>query len=158
MNFNLAKSSLRESGAWYQIEVMPRDARAVGEHVADGHGRVQEIVVEVDPRDGLAHRFVPRQLPLFHQQARGNGGEELRVRGDLVERAGRERKLRAVIPVAVAFRENKPVADDDADTDPRDVPVLDGPGHPRVEVFELRGGFAVQGFGGETAGDAKEED
>jgi len=137
---------------------MPRDARAVGEHVADGHGRVQEIVVEVDPRDGLAHRFVPRQLPLFHQQARGNGGEELRVRGDLVERAGRERKLRAVIPVAVAFRENKPVADDDADTDPRDVPVLDGPGHPRVEVFELRGGFAVQGFGGETAGDAKEED
>src|SRR5262249_33885982 len=74
--------------------------------------------------------------------------EEFRVGRDLVERARRERQLRAVVAVAVPLREDEPVADDDPDADSRDVPVFERLAHPRVEVLQLRGRGGVRRLGG----------
>src|SRR5262249_51346685 len=82
------------------------------------------------------------QLAFLDEEARRDGGEEFRVGRDLVERARRERQLRAVVAVAVPLREDEPVADDDPDADSRDVPVFERLAHPPLEVLQLlcRGG------------------
>ena len=64
-------------------QVVPRDARAVGEHVSDRHSLVQFVVVELNARYVLADGLVPIQLPLLHQQAHGHCRKKLGVGGDL---------------------------------------------------------------------------
>src|SRR5262249_44533464 len=97
---------------------------------------------------GSAPRFRPGRLPFLDEEARRDGGEEFRVGRDLVERARRERQLRAVVAVAVPLREDEPVADDDPDADSRDVPVFERLAYPRVEVLQLRGRGGVRRLGG----------
>jgi hypothetical protein len=143
----LVEELLARVGRLVPDRVVAGDARPVGEHVAQSHGRVQGVVVELDRRDGVADGLVPGELPLFNEETRGDGREELRVRRDLVERVRGEGELLAVVAVAVALREDELVADDDAHTDGGDVPVLQGPGHPGIEVLELGGRVALGGLG-----------
>jgi hypothetical protein len=154
----LVEELLARVGRLVPDRVVPGDARAVGEHVAQRHGRVQGVVGEPDRWDGLADRLVPGQLPLLDEETRGDGSEELRVRRDLVERVRSEGELLPVVAVAVAFREDELVADDDSDADRGHVPVLERPGHPGVEVLELRRGIGVRSLGRETTGESEGEE
>ena len=138
-------------------QIVAGDARAVREHVAQGYGGVQEVVVELDRRHRLAHRLIPRQLPFLDQQARGHGREKLRVRGNLVEGFRREGELLAVVAVAVPLREDQLVPDDDGDADRGDIPVLQRLTHPGVEALELCRGIAVRRLGREASRECEDE-
>ena len=124
-------------------QVVPRDAGAVRQHVPHADRGVERVVVELDARHVLPDRFVPVDLPLVHEQAHRDRGEELGVGGDRHDGRGRERQFLSVVAIAVAPGEYELVLRHDSDTDARDVPVAHHLIHVGVEAREFGGDAGV---------------
>ena len=139
-------------------QVVPRDAGAMREHVADRHRAVELVVVELDARHELPDRLVPVELAFLHEQARGHRREQLRVRSDGHDRVLGERQLAPVVAIAVALGEHELVVDHDPHPDSGNVPVPDELLHRRVEALELlRRGVEGAGQAREAAETRHEE-
>jgi hypothetical protein len=56
------------------------------EEIPDGELARHERVPHLEARQVLNDRRIPLDLAFFHEQAKGSGREELRVRGDAEQR------------------------------------------------------------------------
>ena len=108
--------------------VMPRQAGAVQEQVADGDALGCGAVVQAKLRNVVAHGRVPVEAPRVGQDRQAGGGERLGQRADWEQRVRGDGQAGFLVAPPEAMQRAKFIPLDDGNGQPWDVPVGHGLG------------------------------
>ena len=108
-------------------EIGIRQAAAVRQEIPHGHRLADPGIVNLELGDVPAHRVVPTQLPLVHEDAERRGGHGLGGRADREQGVSVHRLGFSEFKRAVAAGEQQFLPPDDGDRETGRVPVGDRP-------------------------------
>ena len=119
-------------------EIVARQARTMRHEVSRRHSLPGDVVLQREPWKVLRDRFIPLELPLFHEDSHRHGREGFGGGADGKERVRGDGLVRLHVPEPVAFRHYDLAVLDDGDGHSGHTPALHRGLHELVEPGERR--------------------
>ena len=124
--------------AWSVNPIVARQTGAVGQQVAQGALLVCDGVLEPEFRQDLAHRHVPAELALIHQQCEGGRGKGFRDRADRKQRVGVDPRAEVDVPQSEGLQQGRRTAPEHRHRQAGDVPLGHHAGNDGIKIGDKR--------------------